>query len=376
MSNLLPPAERRSSVLVALYAALSLLLLLAGDRLPTGWLRATGSFLFEPFDRVVLAGDRFVSAWQENNELHRQITEFELTAGRARELEAENQHLRGDLGLPEWRSIGLKPVEVISLSGDGTPIAATLSAGEREGVQVGDAVITARGLVGRISEVYPALSRATLLTDENQAIACVVESTGVNGILRFSGAPFPRVLLTAVPLSDTIRVGQAVLTSGLSLRFPRGIPVGRVVRVGRDPTGLMQEVEVVPYARWSRLRHAFIAPRPQGPANVAALPTYVPVLELELRSRRALERAAHARRDSLRLLPGDTLATGSSGAPSAARPPTPFVTPGPTRRATPPPERAPGPVANSLRSARTHLDSTRILIRILRERAARRRDSL
>jgi rod shape-determining protein MreC len=57
-------------------------------------------------------------------------------------------------------------------------------------------------------------------------------------------------------------VGQRVLTSGLSRRYVRGIPVGSVVRVERDPRGLTQQVEVEPAARFSRLRHAFVAPQP------------------------------------------------------------------------------------------------------------------
>jgi len=61
-----------------------------------------------------------------------------------------------------------------------------------------------------------------------------------------------------VPLSDTLRTGQRVLTSGMSRRYPRGIPVGTIVRLGRDAGGLTQEVEVAPAARLSRLRHVFV----------------------------------------------------------------------------------------------------------------------
>ena len=39
MGGFLPPAERRGSALVGLYAALSLLLLLSGDRIPAATLR-------------------------------------------------------------------------------------------------------------------------------------------------------------------------------------------------------------------------------------------------------------------------------------------------------------------------------------------------
>lgn len=147
------------------------------------------------------------------------------------------------------------------------PDAATLSAGLDEGVHVGDAVLTSDGLIGRVSESWPSLSRAALITDPNQAVACEVETTGVNGILRFVPAPRPRLLLSAVPIADTVRVGEAVVTSDLSVRFPRGIPVGTVARIARDATGLMQEIEITPAARLARLRHAFVAPGPRQPAD-------------------------------------------------------------------------------------------------------------
>jgi rod shape-determining protein MreC len=131
---------------------------------------------------------------------------------------------------------------------------------------VGDIVVTSDGLVGRVAEVYGFASRAMLLTDPGTAVTCEVESTGVLGILRFAATPRPALTLTAVPFADTVRVGQRLLTSGLSRRYPRGIPVGRVARVGKDVGGLTQAILVEPAARLSRLRHVFIiaGPAPEG----------------------------------------------------------------------------------------------------------------
>jgi rod shape-determining protein MreC len=264
MGGILPPAERRSSVLVGVYAALSLLLLVTGDRLPVGALRGAGAYLFAPFDRLVRVADRAASAWRDNQRLHRRIAELEIENQRLRVAGFENRRLRDSLGLPRPSGAPLRPVEVLSLSGGLLPVAATLSAGTAAGVHVGDVVVAREGLLGRIGEAWPGLSRAVLLTDPNSAVACEVESTGVLGVLRPATTPHPRLVLTGVPLADTVRVGQRVLTSGLTARYPRGIPVGRVVRLGHDPSGLTQDVEVEPAARLSRVRHAFVMPHPAG----------------------------------------------------------------------------------------------------------------
>jgi len=149
----------------------------------------------------------------------------------------------------------------MALSGDPIPASATLSAGRKEGIEVGDPVVTSEGLVGRVTEVYDSQSRAILLTDPNAAVACEVESTGVLGVLRFNTVPRPRLLLTSVPFADTVRLGQRLLTSGYSPHYPRGIPVGRVTALGHDSNGLTQMIEVEPAARLSRLRHVFVIPR-------------------------------------------------------------------------------------------------------------------
>jgi rod shape-determining protein MreC len=153
---------------------------------------------------------------------------------------------------------------VLALTGDPHPASAVLSAGAAQGVHEGDAVVTSDGLVGRIGEVYSQLSRVVLLTDPNAAVGCEVESTGVLGVLRFSASPHPRLVLTMVPFADTVKVGQRLLTSGLSRRYPRGLPVGRVVRLGTAERGLTQEIEIAPAARLTRLRYVFVIPGPSG----------------------------------------------------------------------------------------------------------------
>src|SRR5262249_58493544 len=116
----------------------------------------------------------------------------------------------------------------------------------------------------RIGDVDPALRRVVLRTDPNGAVVCELESTAVLGVLRFSASPHPRLVLTMVPFADTVKVGQRLLTSGLSRRYPRGLPVGRVVRLGTAERGLTQELEIAPAAPLTRLPFAVAIPVPRG----------------------------------------------------------------------------------------------------------------
>ena len=261
MGGFLPPAERRSGALLGLYTVLSLFLLLAGERMPTAALRGVGAFVFAPFDRIVLSLDRVAAAWGENQTLHQRIAELTLENERLRIGGVENQELRRSLGLPIARRFTLQPVEILALTGEGLPTAATISAGRRQGIEEGDAVMTGEGLLGRIGETYDNLSRVILITDPNSAVACEVESTGVLGVLRLASSPRARLVLANVPLTDTVHVGQRILTSGYSRHYPRGLAIGRVLRAVPDASRLMLEVEVAPAVRLSRLRHAFVIPK-------------------------------------------------------------------------------------------------------------------
>ncbi len=258
MGGFLPPAQRHSGLALGLCTFFSLVLLVTGERLPLASLRGVGAFAFAPFDRLVLAADRLAAAWRENQQLHLRITALEIENQKLRTGGQENLRLRQLLGLPAYRNFPMRPVEILSFSGEGLVTAATLSAGRHAGIREGDPVVTVEGLLGRVGEVWPDLSRAVLLTDPNVAVACEVESTGVLGVLRFSSVPRPRLELTNVPMSDTVKVGERVLTSGLSQHFPRGLLVGSVAGLGRDPSGLTQDIEVAPAARLSRVRHAFV----------------------------------------------------------------------------------------------------------------------
>src|SRR5438046_9530105 len=121
-----PPAERRSGALLALYAILSLFLLLAGERIPTGALRGVGAWVFAPFDRIVLSADRMAAAWRENQDLHQKIAELKLENERLVLAGVENNELRRAQSLPLARRFALRPVEILALSGEVLPTAATV----------------------------------------------------------------------------------------------------------------------------------------------------------------------------------------------------------------------------------------------------------
>ena len=152
----------------------------------------------------------------------------------------------------------LTAARVLGTAGEPWPLLYHLSVGERDGIRKGQPVLAPEGLVGRVEVTDGRTSSAALITDPLLAVASEVVPGGARGVVRFVIRGRPGLYLQHVPLTDTVRVGDQVATSGMSSRFPPGIPVGTVKRVGRDPGGLVQEIELEPSAPLGKLREVFV----------------------------------------------------------------------------------------------------------------------
>src|SRR5206468_7112558 len=109
--------------------------------------------------------------------------------------------------------------------------AVVIDRGTDDGVSTNMPVVTDRGVVGRTVEIYPTSSKTLLLTDVNSAVAVRTEGaeTHASGLVRGTGDG--RLLLQYVPQEDSIRVGDAVLTSGIGGSFPPGLAIGMISQI-------------------------------------------------------------------------------------------------------------------------------------------------
>ncbi len=123
-----------------------------------------------------------------------------------------------------------------------------INLGSRDGISNNAPVLTAEGLVGRVSEVGYAQSQVVLLGDPDCRVAVVVEGDNRDhGILApSSSSPLDNTLVDLAYLSRStqLKAGQRVLTSGLGGIFPAGIQVGQIVDFRSIDYGLYNEARV------------------------------------------------------------------------------------------------------------------------------------
>ena len=183
-----------------------------------------------PFDGVGnwLSGiDGILDVYQENQRLEQENTRLRQWQSAALVLESRVQRYQLLLNAVPDPSIDAITARVIGR--DNRPFLDTLilDAGKSRGIKPGEAVVDARGMIGRVFLAGDHTSWVILLTDLNSRIPVVIEPGNVQAIMAGdnSGAP----ALEPMAQGAAIKEGGQVVTSGDGGLLPNGLAVGSVV---------------------------------------------------------------------------------------------------------------------------------------------------
>jgi len=162
----------------------------------------------------------------ELREANRRLLEWQAVA---QKLENENRQLRDLLSTVDNSKARSITARVVADSGGVFVQSILITAGSRDGVGKGQAVITSEGLAGRVTEAGFRSSRVLLITDINSRIPVRVGEAGDRAILSGDNSSRPRLIYLG--LRSAAVPGDRIVTSGDAGAFPPGIPVGRVAAV-------------------------------------------------------------------------------------------------------------------------------------------------
>ncbi|MFQ5535047.1 MAG: rod shape-determining protein MreC [Sphingomonadales bacterium] len=183
----------------------------------------------DAFHDVVEWSGEVLSVHDENRKLREENARLLGWEATARRLERENQRFRVLLGVRSERAVPFVTTRIVADSGGSYVRAALLSAGWRDGVRKGQAVVDAQGLVGHIVTVGRGSARALLLSDLNSRIPVALETSGYHAIMAGDNSALPR--LSFLPVGAKVLPGDRIMTSGDGGVLAPGIPVGQVVSV-------------------------------------------------------------------------------------------------------------------------------------------------
>lgn len=174
---------------------------------------------------------------EENEKLRQLYLEDRKALLTLRALEVENSHLRNLLGAVQRIETQTRTkavlADILYTSRDPFNQKITLNKGSRHQIELGQAVIDDKGIVGQVTQLYPWSSEVTLLTDKDHLVPVQVLRNGIRSIVSGTGKN-NELALRFLSLNTDIQRDDLLVTSGIGGIYPPGIPVAIVQRIEQD----------------------------------------------------------------------------------------------------------------------------------------------
>ena len=211
----------------------------------------------------------FVTRWhnydvleQEYNELSLKYQEASLQLNAAQEAMQENDRLKNSLDAKS-RYESLDPIyaRVIARAPGQWFETFSINRGKNDGVSAGMAVVNGDGLVGRVYEAGNNYAKVICIIDTRSAVACMVQSTRDNGIMRgeiTQSAVRAECYVYYLPSLNNVVPGDTVITSGTDSLFPKGLHIGTVTAVSMDAGSEGSYAVIAPSADFKHIEEVFV----------------------------------------------------------------------------------------------------------------------
>ena len=327
--------------------------------------------------------ERWHTAWQLSEERTARLDSAVMRGFNAVALQTENDQLRKLLGLGARLRTGFVPAEAVhNAVREDVVTTLTLTAGTRAGVKVYSPVVSPEGVVGLVQTADPSISIAILFSHPDFRASAMSGDGSSFGIVYphlqqgLGGSGEYLLELRGVPFRTTLSAGTMIYTSGLGGTFPRGIPIGIVLREMKTAEGWTRTYLLQPSVNPSKVNAVMVLTPQRSPQRMDNV--WQMVARVDSATHGVVNAgdsvARHAAADSARRVAADSAQRAANARPTT---PAPSVAP----RADSTPRRAPvaAPVDTATRPRRLNSDSarpTRPARRDTVRRDSARRDSI
>ncbi len=319
--------------------------------------------LLAPFQRAASwAGDQVrgitTTVWdiltvhQQNQMLRSEVEQLRMQNVKADEYAAENIRLRELLGYKQAATqFDLVMAHVIGREPATWTRMIVIDRGTQHGVQKNMAVVTARGLVGTVTDAGPISSKVQLILDPRAAAGALVQRSRVAGVVKGTPDDAMHPRLINVPRGQDMAEGDIIVTSGFGGIYPKGIMIGTVSAVKNDSGGLLHYAVIEPATDFQRLEDvAVIVASREAPPEPWQPPKQTPGTETDPKAALAAQEAARraAQQPPAPAQPAAQNQPAATNHSSAANPP---AQPQPAVPAQPEPEPVPEPTPEPVPTA-------------------------
>lgn len=243
-------------IVFGIAVGVSLIFLLLGQAQALRVARAEWSDLAGLFLRPFRVVPEVFTLWHDNRVLREQAMRLAAENSQLREVVLENERLRGMLDFRKVAPWPLIPAEVIAYPGPGIGGSVILNVGAKKGVTRDAAVLTPRGLVGKVVQVALHTCIVQTIRGKSFGVSLSIERTRVQGILKWLEADV--WILDGVPTGADVRVGDLVITTGQGGVFPAGIRTAVVSELPKEPRDQFKDVRLAPLAELQAIEEVFV----------------------------------------------------------------------------------------------------------------------
>lgn len=204
-------------------------------------------------------------AVNENVQLRRKVASLTTENLKLRQSGSDLRRLRSLLAYSEQFDFQTSMAQTIMLDTAGRFKSIIIDRGSKEGVEVNDVIANANGLIGRVVLTTNDLAKIQLVNDSNCAVGALVERTRRQGVVRGNGSTI--VQMFDIPTLADVQPGDRVLTAGIDGIYPKGIPIGTVVR-SEPGQSLFKTVTVQPAVDLGTIEEVIVIHTKKIPAPV------------------------------------------------------------------------------------------------------------
>ena len=222
----------------------------------------------EGISRMTGSVSNLTDTYQENVQLKKKLDSMNALQVENETLKQENKQLKQQLSLNKsLTSYTDISTYVISRSPSTWQNQIVISKGSNAGITKGSAVVSDKGLIGRVMEVNKNNSKVELVTTQDDAAdrfaVQLIDNNGqtVNGLITGYDTDTNLLVMGQITSKENVKKGTQVITSGLGGTTPKGLFVGTVEKVVNQQAGLPTKIYIKPAADMTDLNVVTVAKR-------------------------------------------------------------------------------------------------------------------
>ena len=201
---------------------------------------------------------------EENTRLKERVESLEAQLNRAQLAEHELEELKGlYTSEPSYADYKTLQASVVAKDAGNWFSTFLINKGSNYGIETGMNVVADGGLVGLVTDVGPNYAKVRSIVDDTSNISAMDMKTSeyciINGSLK-SMNEMQQIEFSELRISDKKKTanGDKLVTSNISSRYLKGIPIGYITEINEDAGNLTRSGKLVPIVDFEHLEYVLV----------------------------------------------------------------------------------------------------------------------